>query len=1091
MPVVPKRHTLVDRGARSYRATPSAFLGPRAFYAGPPSPSFFSSSFVMYWPTGSARRLSVESLGFADVHTEAVHISCARDGLLWLVLTRSALLIWRTRPAELVTAMVRTARSIHEYGANVGALWRHDSGAVVVRTERDTLLFYDLVQPTNMPAVHALSDTAAPDLVPPAHALLRTFQPATGDAYHTVGSDPFGGRIALQLMFRDALQVDPGISAMAGIDTEIFVATRSPAAVQLVPWPSAPDEKAPAPPAPPVLLTSLPWLTPSPLVHAEHSYATDLSAWLTEDGCAYIVGHTDDWVGARAYSASEEEAMPVMTAVNARFSLLAVGLDQGDIVVFEFHTSAQSPEKTHTFSLTPHATGRVTTLAWTADGHVLAVGYERGWAVWSMFGHIITHSFRNDWDSMTRVYRDTFQFGTQSVFWALGGTELFVLPRVPPTDAPVRDDDKTLVYILPFLKAASTAQLMPAETDGCFLLGDTGAYIYRGNEQSDAGLLTPDNDIWRHVPFPSEYLTMQWPIRYAVQSSDGRFLAIAGRRGLSHYSTVSGHWKMYEVASQALSFCVRGGMVWFQHVLIAACDCMGEIQIRLYSRDQPLDNAHLLDLVVLHAPVVTMQLLDMSLLLYLADNTLVHYNIATTREHVRLILCGSISFEGIIGEPSRVRAFSWLLPDQSEPLGTDDLTIATLVFLIDGMLVLLRPARTSDDDQLSYDLQVLHEHIESYWTPIYAYEALQQSLWSFDGQRVLVWLNLLQHSDAPDYVFSVDDTYPLCILTDRGIILGADSQAVVRRTLDTTAYRLRLSTTLFLDRILRALLQRRRVSEAIHSAAPYVPLEYFAHVLEVLVHDILEKEADESTSASLEDNAPLLPTVLAFLDHYNVALQVIVRAARKTEVSRWAYLFDAAGRPSALMQRCLDRGDYASAGAYLLVVHEMEDRPTSIQATATALAHFEENEEWEILRHALSFLNGVDQSGETLRTCAALAAKLVHGISLLSTENDLEGAQDVPLSRTPLNHTQSSRKYSLNETPRRPSSLARKNSLSSMPLSPVPNSPALRASSAHVLHRAARSASITLSPSMPRMQANGRLVLPVSPSPGPLPPKPS
>lgn len=1091
MPVVPKRHTLVDRGARSYRATPSAFLGPRAFYAGPPSPSFFSSSFVMYWPTGSARRLSVESLGFADIHTEAVHISCARDGLLWLVLTRSALLIWRTRPAELVTAMVRTARSIHEYGANVGALWRHDSGAVVVRTERDTLLFYDLVQPTNMPAVHALSDTAAPDLVPPAHALLRTFQPATGDAYHTVGSDPFGGRIALQLMFRDALQVDPGISAMAGIDTEIFVATRSPAAVQLVPWPSAPDEKAPAPPAPPVLLTSLPWLTPSPLVHAEHSYATDLSAWLTEDGCAYIVGHTDDWVGARAYSASEEEAMPVMTAVNARFSLLAVGLDQGDIVVFEFHTSAQSPEKTHTFSLTPHATGRVTTLAWTADGHVLAVGYERGWAVWSMFGHIITHSFRNDWDSMTRVYRDTFQFGTQSVFWALGGTELFVLPRVPPTDAPVRDDDKTLVYILPFLKAASTAQRMPAETDGCFLLGDTGAYIYRGNEQSDAGLLTPDNDIWRHVPFPSEYLTMQWPIRYAVQSSDGRFLAIAGRRGLSHYSTVSGHWKMYEVASQALSFCVRGGMVWFQHVLIAACDCMGEIQIRLYSRDQPLDNAHLLDLVVLHAPVVTMQLLDMSLLLYLADNTLVHYNIATTREHVRLILCGSISFEGIIGEPSRVRAFSWLLPDQSEPLGTDDLTIATLVFLIDGMLVLLRPARTSDDDQLSYDLQVLHEHIESYWTPIYAYEALQQSLWSFDGQRVLVWLNLLQHSDAPDYVFSVDDTYPLCILTDRGIILGADSQAVVRRTLDTTAYRLRLSTTLFLDRILRALLQRRRVSEAIHSAAPYVPLEYFAHVLEVLVHDILEKEADESTSASLEDNAPLLPTVLAFLDHYNVALQVIVRAARKTEVSRWAYLFDPAGRPSALMQRCLDRGDYASAGAYLLVVHEMEDRPTSIQATATALAHFEENEEWEILRHALSFLNGVDQSGETLRTCAALAAKLVHGISLLSTENDLEGAQDVPLLRTPLNHTQSSRKYSLNETPRRPSSLARKNSLSSMPLSPVPNSPALRASSAHVLHRAARSASITLSPSMPRMQANGRLVLPVSPSPGPLPPKPS
>ena len=169
----------------------------------------------------------------------------------------------------------------------------------------------------------------------------------------------------------------------------------------------------------------------------------------------------------------------------------------------------------------------------------------------------------------------------------------------------------------------------------------------------------------------------------------------------------------------------------------------------------------------------------------------------------------------------------------------------------------------------------------------------------------------------------------------------------------------------------------------------------------------------------------------------------------------------------------------------------MEDRPTSIQATATALACFEENEEWEILRHALSFLHGVDQNGETLRVCASIAAKLVRGKSLLSMENDLEGAQEVPLSRTPFQPKQSSRKYSLNESPRRPSSLARKTSLSSMPLSPAQNTPVLRASSAHVLHRAARSASITLSPSMPRMQANGRLVIPVSPSPGPLTPKPS
>lgn len=942
-----------------------------------------------------------------------------------------------------------------------------------------------------MPSAHALTDPAAPDLGPSKQALLGSFQPATGDAYHTTSSEPLSGRIALQLVFRDALQVDPGISCIARFDTNILVATRVPAAVQCVPWPNAPDDKVPAPqPAPPVLLTSLPWLTPSSLVHVEHSFATDLLVWITTDGCAYIVGRNDgdEWVGARAYPAPESDGtnhgLPVMTAVNARFSVLAVGFITGDVVLFEFHTAEQTPHAMQTLALSPHDTGRVTSLAWTPDGHALAVGYEHGWAVWSTFGHVMTHSFRDDWTSATRVYRDTFQFGTQSVFWGLGSTELFLLARPPPGDARVADDDHTLVYVLPFLKAASTSHLMPAETDACFLVGDNGAYIYRGNEQSDAGLLASGDDIWRHISFPAPYLMTQWPIRYAAQSSDGRFLAIAGRRGLAHYSTASGHWKTYEVPAQALSFCVRGGMAWFQHVLIAACDCMGEIQVRLYSRDQPLDNAHLLDLIVLSAPVASLQLLDASLLLYLTDNTLLHYVITPTREHIRLRLYGSISFDGVIGEPSRVRALSWLmLPDEtSASVVEDSLSTASLLFLIDGMLVLLRPTRASDDDQLSYDLQVLHEHIESYWMPIYSDGTLQHSVWGFDGHRVLVWLDVLEHSDAPDYAFSMDDTYPLCILSDRGIVLGAYSQAVVRRTLDTTAYRLRLSTTLLVDRILRVLLQKRRISEALRAAAPYTSLEYFPHALELLLHTVLEEEAD---SLSAQDE-PLLPTVLAFLDYYNEALQVIVRAARKTELSRWSYLFDAAGRPSTLMQHCLDREDYASASAYLLIVHELEDRATSIQATAAALASFEEMGEWELLRHALSFLNGLDKNGEMLRACTSAAAERVHGRSILSLDDNIDGAQDIPLLRTPNRQTQLPRKSGLTESPRRPTSLARKSSLSSMSASPMQNSPVLRASSAHVLHRAARSASITLSPSMPRMQANGRLVLtPASPNLGP------
>jgi hypothetical protein len=108
-----------------------------------------------------------------------------------------------------------------------------------------------------------------------------------------------------------------------------------------------------------------------------------------------------------------------------------------------------------------------------------------------------------------------------------------------------------------------------------------------------------------------------------------------------------------------------------------------------------------------------MTLLDNSLLVYTADNMLYHFLILPTKDTIKLHLCGSISFRGIVMVPSRVRALSWLIPpaQKSEyiyisswgPLmsGVDlgdpaeDLIVATIIFLVDGRLILLRPRRVS------------------------------------------------------------------------------------------------------------------------------------------------------------------------------------------------------------------------------------------------------------------------------------------------------------------------------------------------------------------------------------------------------------
>jgi len=170
-------------------------------------------------------------------------------------------------------------------------------------------------------------------------------------------------------------------------------------------------------------------------------------------------------------------------------------------------------------------------------------------------------------------------------------------------------------------------------------------------------------------------MSLNWPIRYASISSDGKLIAVAGRRGFTHYSAASGRWKLFSDERQERELAVRGGLLWFNHVLVVAVEAdkayqvgcssltIAEPQLRLYSRDLDLADGKVLHSQILPSPVLIMCLLDNSLLVYTADNTLYHFLILPTRDAIRLHLCGSISFQGIVHVPSRVRALSWLIPE--------------------------------------------------------------------------------------------------------------------------------------------------------------------------------------------------------------------------------------------------------------------------------------------------------------------------------------------------------------------------------------------------------------------------------------------
>ena len=128
-----------------------------------------------------------------------------------------------------------------------------------------------------------------------------------------------------------------------------------------------------------------------------------------------------------------------------------------------------------------------------------------------------------------------------------------------------------------------------------------------------------------------------------------------------------------------------------------------------------LTSQNILHREILPAPVVILSIVDNSLLVYTADNTLHHYLIVPTADSIKLHLCGSITFAGVISSPGSVRMLSWMIPtvqkrEQTNELSmqcthlshteigdpVEDLAVATVLMVVGGQLILLRPRKVSE-----------------------------------------------------------------------------------------------------------------------------------------------------------------------------------------------------------------------------------------------------------------------------------------------------------------------------------------------------------------------------------------------------------
>lgn len=973
-------------------------------------------------PDSNGRVSVLEGENDVGTTTDIIDMKIARTEHVFATVASDTLNIWSIRPTALLASLRRSMKSLTNYGKNAGVHFRPDGSLVVLHTNLGFLILY---------AVDSESGG-------------RVFQQRTQESQtrkqsvaRTFGTSDSNGLPEITLRFRKIIKIDAGIRSIIALDQDLIVATLKPPAIQCIRWETQKGLHQTST----QLLGKMSWVEKVSIVHMVHDRAMNLSVWLDANGSAYAVrrsrpqivrNHSSEessqssassiqpaaklFDGYKFHSPNETSGMACRAAINARFSLIALATNDGKILCFAAKDYAGNIPLSHTFKThaSPTANLQVNTLTWSPDGYCLFAGFESGWATWSVFGKEGASTFSGN-ATHSDINNEKWLLGISSSNWISVGSEMLL---TSPRDA--------RIWKLDFSRSAAVGCFSCANLVRALQQTPTELAVYKGHELPDLTSISNEASLWHHAQYPVAYLHNQWPIKTTVISQDGRYIAVAGRRGLAHYSVTSGRWRVFSDLSVENSFAVRGGLCWFNHILAVATEHAKGYDLRLYSRDNELGRTPL------HMEPFSMPIAfvgpsgEDSLLVYTYENVLYHFILNITDKGAQLLQVGQIAFHGVVRAPSRVRSVSWVLPEQQLRNGdpSRDVEHAAVLFLIDDKLVLLHPSRTPEN-AIKYDMRVVAHQVEYYilmrdqiyfnfsenigesapQTPSpggvlggsfrgQTHYSLRDSLWIFTGESLCLW------SDVRDILQSLDgstntqqsllsipvDFYPLSILLNKGIVLGIESELLQRRDVNFAQFRTLIRTQLFLPYVLRyQLLEAHDTAIAFAIAHQYQDLTYFPHALEILLHIVLDDEADRRRNRSADSGGTEpLPAVLSFLQMVlppEGYLATIVQCIRKTEFSFWRYLFAHLPSPEAMFEQALSLNDLKTASGYLIVMQtfeeEQEDEIDDSEDLVNRL-RFEDQmvrlmrlskakTDFELCSELARFMIGIDPRGDTLR----------------------------------------------------------------------------------------------------------------------------
>ncbi|KAL4322372.1 hypothetical protein AHAS_Ahas14G0203900 [Arachis hypogaea] len=174
------------------------------------------------------------------------------------------------------------------------------------------------------------------------------------------------------------------------------------------------------------------------------------------------------------------------------------------------------------------------------------------------------------------------------------------------------------------------------------------------------------------------------------------------------------------------------------------------------------------------------------------------------------------------------------------------------------------------------------------------------------------------------------EVYPLGLLPNAGVVVGVSQRMSFSAGSEFPCFEPSPQAQTILHCLLRHLLQRDKIEEALRLADLSAEKPHFSHCLEWLLFTVFEADISRPNANKNQLSVPkhakrsLLEKTCDLIRNFPEYLDVVVSVARKTDGRHWADLFSAAGRSTELFEECFQRRWYRTAACYILVIAKLE-----------------------------------------------------------------------------------------------------------------------------------------------------------------------